>query len=108
MLVTKDNRVEDSDHAKNARLLELDREFAEFFIKEAPNELVKLKQALDRNDVTELKFQAHKMIPTMLMMNNEKAAKILKLLSKPENSDMETNLMAKTAIQEIEIALSDK
>ena len=94
-----------TDHSNNEKLFELDREFAEFFIQKLPSELDKLKQVCEQDDQSGIKFQAHKMAPTLKMMNSEKAAELLKALSKFEGSDEQAQKIAAQTITEVENAI---
>lgn len=94
-----------ASHSNHEKLLELDREFAEYFIQQLPLELEKLKHICEQNDHSALKFQAHKMAPTLKMMNGEKAAKTLKTLSKFEGPVEQAAEIAARAILEVETAL---
>ena len=104
---SKDNSSQITDHSSNEKLFELDKEFAEFFIQNLPNELEKLKIACEQKDFDEIKFQAHKMVPTLSMMSNEKATGLLKSLSKLENDADNFMQIAEAAILGVETAISE-
>ncbi len=99
--------VELSKFSDNEKLFELDEEFAQFFIENLPGELDKLKQVCKQHDISAIKFQAHKMAPTLRMMKSEKAAGLLKSLSKIENDNADIQQIAENAIFEVESAISD-
>ena len=99
--------VEPSGHSNNEKLFELDKEFYEFFIQSLPGELDKLRQVCEQNDLSAIKFQAHKMAPTLTMMNSEKAAGLLKSLSKIEDDATNVQEIANIAILEVESAITN-
>ena len=103
----KDKSTQNTDHSSNEKLFELDKEFAEFFIQNLPGELDKLKKVCKLNNVSEIKFQAHKMVPTLSMMNNEKATELLKSLSKLDDETDNILTIADAAIAEVESAISN-
>ena len=100
------DKVAFNNTSNNEKLFELDKEFAEFFIQNLPSELNKLKHVCEQNDHSGMKFQAHKMAPTLKMMNSEKAADLLKALSKFEGNAEQAQEIAAQAIMEVETAIS--
>ena len=103
----KDKSNQTTDYSDNEKLLELDKEFAEFFVQNLPGELEKLKSVCEQNDLSGIKFQAHKMVPTLSMMNNEKATVLLKSLSKIEVDTKNFKQIAQATIVEVEAAISN-
>lgn len=100
------NSPNNSEQTTSEKLFELDKEFAEFFIQNLPQELDKLKQVCEQNDVSAIKFQAHKLTPTLKMLHNEKAAKLLKSLSKLDGEAADIKQLARIAILEVESAIA--
>ena len=99
--------AEFTNYSNNEKLFELDKEFADFFIQNLPQELDKLEQFVALNDESGIRFQAHKMAPTLKMMNNEKAVTLLKTLSKIEIDNESLQQIATDAITEVKLAISN-
>ena len=93
------------DNSTNRKLLELDEELTAHYLEQIPRNLSDLKQAYLNDNITEIRFQSHKLIPAMVLVGKQEIAESLRKISDKSTNDKDLQSIIDNVINQIGLTL---
>ena len=94
-------------YKNNSALIELDQELIQYYLEHVPAYLAELKQAKTSKDLSQIRFQSHKLIPAMAIIEKPEIADNLRKLSDETISINSIDTILDAVIDQIELVLKN-